>query len=608
MTTPPPRPVHGARRYPDTLPDSPTLGLELPPVCVGDHQHRPPHPDGYHSDDYNSETRVGDEDEDEDEEGLEEDQVEGEDESDEGETNADWHWQCHLCAHINPLPPFYRDFDSVPLTLSQPCGNTAVPPREPSYSYSPVVPEEGSWEARMRGLEVGKGEAEGKSTYAQLVYVNLAGPNGGTTGLGTGQVSGSTVTAGPSTTPTHLATATAMGTVAVGKAGINYASMPLNYAFSTADASRSGPSTPIRYRGTGVRAWPGLGSAMAPKIAVGRVGADPSVSTTRGANAPPMARAGGNLYVRDMAKVVSAGSGIVAGAGAGAGTGMSSECSHRRCEGCYDLDADKRVVRFCGGSEVDLNRYMEWYASFGLVDGIEPAVVEGRRNARQREWHRGADIRELLLEGEKGGDEAQPAAARGAEIEGRKAPRSEYEGVRLGEGVEYRGVTERGEERFIAFGEEVLVSRNDPFERDVTEMRRDGPSLAQPQPRTGSPVRYTSGESRILRIQTADGSDDDSREDTATKASSDDGERFFGDGVGLERERRDDEDDGEESESDGSQGWVEPITFVHRGSQEGGGMSESESDEGADGDDEREDEEEGKGKEDERESDQDDDD
>jgi hypothetical protein len=57
-------------------------------------------------------------------------------------------------------------------------------------------------------------------------------------------------------------------------------------------------------------------------------------------------------------------------------------------------------------------------------------------------------------------------------------------------------------------------------------------------------------------------------------ASSDEDERVFG-------RRADDGNDGEgsERESDGSRGWVEPITFVHQGSQEGGGRSESEEDE-----------------------------
>src|SRR5271163_3160365 len=102
------RPGHGARRYPDTLPDSPTLGLELPPVCVGD-PHLPPPPDGhYHTDDYNSETRVGDENEDDIEDGSGEDIDGNEDDEDDEDDSTDWHWQCHLCANINPLPPFYR--------------------------------------------------------------------------------------------------------------------------------------------------------------------------------------------------------------------------------------------------------------------------------------------------------------------------------------------------------------------------------------------------------------------------------------------------------------------------------------------------------------------
>ena len=402
------------------------------------------------------------------------------------------------------------------------------------------------------------------SAYAQLVAAGLvaAGP-------GTRKVCSSTGTgtAGPRANPAVLATATARGTAAVGAAGINYAGIPLPYAFSRADISRAGSSKPVHYRGTtGVCAWSGLGSAIPPKIAVRSVSADPSASNSGGANVLPMIRTGSNLYVRNNTRVPSAGSGIGTRIGQ---AGREGKCMHRRCEGCYDLDFHKRVVRFCGGSSVDPNRYAEWYASFGFVDGIEPRVVDGGWKARQREWRRGADVPVLELGG---------GVSDGEE---REAPRSEYEDVRLGEGVEHRGVSETGEERFLVRGEEVLVSgsRNDTSGDDaVTELPRDGLSRPYAQPRTRIPACYTTGESRILRIQVADESDDDgdSGEDKAAKASSDEGEGVFGRKVDDEEGADGDES---ESESGGSRGWVESITFVHRGSQEGGGSSESEDDE-----------------------------
>jgi hypothetical protein len=336
-------------------------------------------------------------------------------------------------------------------------------------------------------------------------------------------------------------------------AGVNYVGMPMSYAFSTADNTRAGPSTPVRFRGTGARAWPELGMAVAPKIvAAGRGSADFSACASGAGDPVPLVRTA---------------------TGTDNGAGQARRCTHRRCEGCYDLDAEKRVVRFCGGSSVDPNQYARWYASFGFVDGIEPAVVDGGLKVRQRQWHRGADIPRLILEGVSN-DEKQNADADS------QGARPDYEGERLGDGVEYRGITETGEERFIAHGEEVLVSR---YDASVSEMRRDGPS--RPQPGKGIPVPYATGESRILPIQTSERSDGESQE---TRGSSDDGKESFGEMVGLERERQEhgqvDGDNGERSGSDVSQGWIEPIAFVHRGSQKGGGMSEIE--EGADGDDE----------------------
>jgi hypothetical protein len=72
--------------------------------------------------------------------------------------------------------------------------------------------------------------------------------------------------------------------------------------------------------------------------------------------------------------------------------------------------------------------------------------------------------------------------------------------------VEHRSVTERGDEEFAARGEEGLTSGSkngaSDSEDGITEIPRAGSSLPQRWPRTRSPVRYTTGESRTLRIQT----------------------------------------------------------------------------------------------------------
>jgi hypothetical protein len=128
MASIPQGPSHGARRYPDTLPDSPTLGLELPPVCVGDASAAHPRDhDDYRSDDYNSETRVGDEDEDEEEErdeGKVEEEDEDEEQEDDDDADADWYWQCHLVRHS--LPFHYPALPSFVAPLS--------------YSLTPIIP------------------------------------------------------------------------------------------------------------------------------------------------------------------------------------------------------------------------------------------------------------------------------------------------------------------------------------------------------------------------------------------------------------------------------------------------------------------------------------
>jgi hypothetical protein len=307
------------------------------------------------------------------------------------------------------------------------------------------------------------------SAYAQPLNADppRAGPGSGTVGLG------------------MLRNAGMAG--AVGIAGINYAGVPLPYAFGTADNSRAGPRKPVRCRGTaGVRASRGLESGIPPAVAAGQVIADSSATTSSAFAPPSLVRTGANLYVQNSMRAPGAGSGIAC---AGSRAGEEGKCMHRRCEGCYDLDANKRVVRFCAGSSVGLKRYAGWYASFGFLDGNEPAVVDGGFKLRQQQWRRGVDVSGLMLEGANG---------EGSRAEGERseAPRGEYEGVRLGEGV----IAETG---------------------------------------------------------------------------------------------RDNGDDGQGSESGGSRGWVEPITFVHGGSQEGGRCSEreNEDDVGADGDDEKEEEE-----------------
>jgi len=103
--------------------------------------------------------------------------------------------------------------------------------------------------------------------------------------------------------------------------------------------------------------------------------------------------------------------------------GQVGKCMHRRCEGCYDLVAHKRVVRFCAGSSVDPKRYAEWHGGFRFLDGVQPAVVDGGFKLRKQQWKRGADVPGMVLQGAR------------AEVELSEAPQGEYKGVRLCEGV-----------------------------------------------------------------------------------------------------------------------------------------------------------------------------
>jgi hypothetical protein len=565
---PPRRPNRRTKHYPDALPDSPTLEPASSSAIVGAADENKAQ-QCRRSDDYNSQ-----------QDHHPPSNEEGEDDKDD---QKDWYWQCHLCAYLNTLSPLHKDFNLVPLALSQPCSNTDIPPPEPTYSSRATVPEDGSLEARMRALELEARRREAqdngdewKSAYQKLMDAvpPLAGPasskpprvstgsfevgQGGSAAQVRGAASSSRATAGINDPASALARS-------------------IDYAFSIADGSRAGPSKPVRYRGvTGVRAWPGLGAAVPPRTAMGVVrgseaagGMDEDVGV-QGGLAPATAQPQLPMTAAVLASWT------------GTGAGASGKCLHRRCEGCYDLDADKRVVRFCSGSEVNPSRYAEWYAGFGFVEGIEPRVVDGGVKRRLREWIRDGDIAEMLLEGEGEGGESFDARRR--EKERKEALRAELAGVRLTDAVEYGGVNEVGEERIVISGEAVRVTRN---ETGALEMRRDGPSRSHPRMR--SPVRYTTGESRILLVQTAEGSNGDSQGDEATRASSDDGK-----GIPGERGNDDGDDEEEESSSDGgSHGWIEPITFIHRGSQEGGGCSESGSDddEGADGDDEMDDEE-----------------
>lgn len=577
---PPNRPnPRRAKRYRDTLPDDSTLGSPSPPGSSSAIDKNEAHT-YHHRDDYNSQ---GDH-------NPASDQEE--------EDNGDWYWQCHLCAHLNPQPPLYKDFSAVPLAISQPCGNKDVPLPEPTYSSRPVGPEKESLESRMRALELeaqrrekeDKGEEQGgdgswgKSAYQKLLEAvpPLAGPGSVATrararaGTEAGEKGASGASTGPSETPTKTAEAAEAVTATASSpttAGITDPAPLQDYAFSTASNNLAGPSKPIRHRGvTSVRAWPGLGAMVPPRVASGYVRGD-DVAASESLSPQAVPAPGATLALPGTAGLAS---------GNYAAAGSSTQCRHRRCEGCYDLDANKQVVRFCGGGGVGPRMYAAWYAGFGFVEGIDPPVVDGGLRVRQREWVRGADIPELCLGGESDGD--LEAGWRGSmSLREYKEYKDMALGRTLGEEAQFRGVNEVGEERFLIRGEDVLVGRN---ESGALEMRRDGPSRAQTQARRGSPVRYAVGESRILLVKSAEGSDDESQADKAAKASSDEGEGFFG-------ERGDgDGDEGEESSSDGgSHGWIEPITFIHRGSQEGGGCSESGSDEdedGDDGDDERE--------------------
>jgi hypothetical protein len=563
----PRRPNRHTKHYPDTVPDSLTLEPASSPAIVGAvdenrvQQCR-------RSDDYNSQ-----------EDRNSPSNEKGED----GEDNQkDWYWQCHLCAHLNTLSPLHKDFNLVPVAISQPCDNTDIPLPEPTYSSKPPVPEEGSLEARMQALELearrhdaqSNGD-EWKSAYQKLLDAvpPLAGPESSkarapTSYFKTGQGGKAAQVLGAVSSSSQAAA----GGI---KDPASTLARSIDYAFSIADGSRAGPGKPVRYRGvTGVRAWPGLGAAVPPRTARGFVRG----SEAAGEVDDDVDVQGALAHVTTQPQLPIAVAVLARWAGTGAGT--SGKCLHRRCEGCYDLDANKRVVRFCSGSEVSPRRYAEWYAGFGFVEGIEPRVVDGGSKGRQREWLRDGDIPEMLLEEQ--GEDDKGVDARRREKEGKEAQRAELAGVRFMEGVEYRGVNEVGEERFVISGEAVRVTRD---ETGALEMWRDGPSRSHPGMK--SPVWYTTGESRILLIQTAEGSNSDSQGDEATRASSDDGEGIFG-------EKGNDDGDEEESSSDGgSHGWIEPITFIHRGSQEGGGCSENESDddEGADGDDEMDDEE-----------------
>jgi hypothetical protein len=563
---PPRRRKRHTKRYPDALPDSPALKPASSLTILGAADENKVQ-QCRRSDDYNSQ--------------QDHHPPSSEEDKDDEEDQKDWYWQCHLCAHLNTLSPLHKDFNLVPLALPQPCSNTDIPPPEPTYSSKPTSPEAGSLQARMRALELETRRREAKengnerkSAYQKLLDAvpPLAGRASSTARAPTGSFE-----MGRGGRAAQVLGAASSSRAAAGiNDPVSALVRSIDYAFSIADGSRAGPRKPVRCRGvTGVRAWPGLGAAVPPRTAMGVVGGSEAAGEMDDDGGVQGALA--SATAQRQPPIAAA---VLAG-WTGTGAGTSGKCLHRRCEGCYDLDANKRVVRFCSGSEVNPSRYAEWYAGFGFVEGIEPRVVDGGVKGRLREWIRDGDIPEMLLEGEGEGDEGVDARRR--EKERKEARRAELAGVRLTEGVEYRGVNEAGEERFVTSGEAVRVTRN---ETGALEMRRDGPSRSCP--RTGSPVRYTTGESRILLVQTAEGSNGDSQGDEATRASSDNGEGIFGE------KGNDDRDDEEESSIDGgSHGWIEPITFIHRGSQEGGGCSESGSDddEGADGDDEMDDEE-----------------
>jgi len=522
--------------------------------------------------------------------------------------------------------------------------------------------EPGSWEERVGRVDVGVGmgmeirESEGvlrrgeerKSPYRNLLEAvpPLVGPGSGSgSGVRSGEALGSNSKAASRTGAERAESAClsseAGGGYSAGSAvATNY--VEREYAFSVADNSRAGPRKPARYRGgIGVRAWPGLGAAVPPRVVrgfanvekcgLGEGTGDAGISARGkdmnnymgggeymvmceelsaygygyghayaqyGGAAPPEPSTLIPTITRTMSNIAQ----VARSQGYGTGTRSGSKCQHRRCEGCYDVNAEKQVMRFCGGNAVDLRQYEAWYRSFNFLDGVEPLAVDGGLRGRRREWFRGGGVPVLVLdrEGDGGGDEE------GERNRGSMSLR-EYNDVRLGrtgyERMAYRDPNTGGEKGLEIQGEDVLVSRS---ENAALEMRLDDPSCSRSGTRERSLVRYTTGESRILLVRTegsddgdVDDDNDNSQKGKAAKASSDEGGQFIwesGNGDGGDKE--------ESSSDGGSHGWIEEITFIHRGSQEGGGCSDSGSDnesqresqsgngngdeEGEDGDDERE--------------------
>lgn len=208
--------------------------------------------------------------------------------------------------------------------------------------------------------------------------------------------------------------------------------------------------------------------------------------------------------------------------GIGIGMETDDQCKHHRCEGCYDLDASKNVVRFCGGSPVDPVRYREWYQSFGFVEGIVPVVVDGSVRA-----HRGRN-----------------GVGGVGEMVGVGQAKVRIEGIDDGGGladlrpggttatVAEELATWRHYEDMTFWTHNIQLGRNDDGDEVAEIQVGSAQSRARRVDDSGrlqsQDSIYYHPESRILLIQTEDRSDEDNQEDQTALMSSDEGSGVLG--------------------------------------------------------------------------------